>query len=342
MTVRTVPSGLLSGPAVCVALLGLLVALALAGFGIGRYPVGPGLLGEYVWSQLTFAGWHGDPAVEHVIMAIRLPRVAAAVIIGAALSVAGVAYQGLLGNPLVSPDILGASTGAGFGASLAIILGLSIGGLHFLAFTGGLIAVVLAWWIGRMMRRDPILGLVLAGIVIGALFSAGTSFLKYVADPDKELPAITFWLMGGLNGVGLRDVIIVAIPISVSMAVLVALRWQLNVITFGDQTATSLGVDVRVIRVLVIAAATLLTSASVTIGGLIAWVGLVVPHLARLLIGPDHRVLIPASALGGACFVLLVDSLARTVLTMEVPLGILTALVGAPFLAILLTRDRRW
>lgn len=275
-------------------------------------------------------------------MTIRLPRIGAAILIGLALSVAGVAFQGLFRNPLVSPDILGASTGAGFGASLAIILGLSTTGLQSMAFAFSLAAVALAWAVGRLMKRDPILGLVLAGIVIGALFSAGTSALQYVADPDSELPAITFWLMGGLNGVGLSDLSVLAVPVGVCVLVLLVLRWQLNVITFGADTARSLGVNVPLLRVIVIAAATLLTSSSVAIGGLIAWVGLVMPHLARLVVGPDHRILLPVSALAGACFLLVVDTVARIALTMEIPLGILTALIGAPVLAFLLTRDLQW
>lgn len=319
-----------------------LLALFVLSFNIGRYPVGPNELVNVLWHRLTNTPWEGDPAIEHVVFNIRLPRITLAILIGASLSVAGCVYQGMFRNPLVSPDILGASSGAGFGASLAITLGLTAAGIQSFAFLAGLLAIMLAWFASRAMRRDAILGLVLAGMVISAIFSAGTSFLQYTADPDKELPAITFWLMGSLNGVRKGDILIVLVPCLVCTVVLWLNSWKLNVVAFGDDTAKSLGINVGRTRSVVIVGATLLTTTSVAVGGLISWVGLVVPHLARMTIGPDMRRLLPASFLLGGIFLVVVDNLARSLLQMEIPIGILTAVVGAPFLLGLIMSNREW
>lgn len=302
----------------------------------GRYPMTPADL----WALVTAPG--SDPTIERIFAQIRGPRIAAAMLVGLALAVAGTVYQGMFRNPLVSPDLLGASAGAGFGASLAIVLGVGLVGLQVLAFAAGLVAVLAAWAVSRSMRRDPLLGLILAGIVVSAVFSAGTSFLKYVADPTQQLPAITFWLMGGFNGVRPDQLPALAGIVGACLVVLWLLRWQLNVLAFSDESARTLGVDVRVVRGVVVVCATLMTTASVSVGGLVAWVGLVVPHLVRLAVGPDFRRLLPLAALAGAIFLLLVDDVARNVWTMELPLGILTALVGGPFMLLLILRDRSW
>lgn len=320
----------------------LLVLLFVVSFSLGRYPVSPATLLSFFRAEIFEGGWQGRSEVAHVIGHIRLPRLAVAMLIGLALSVAGAVYQTMFRNPLVSPDILGASAGAGFGTSLAITAGLAAAGIQTLAFVFGLLAIAAAWTVSRAMRRDAILGLVLAGIVISAIFSAGTSFLKYIADTDDVLPAITFWLMGGLNGVRLHHIMLVLVPVAVCIAVLWMLRWRLNVLAFGDDTAKALGINVTLLRALVIVCATLLTTSSVAVGGLIAWVGLVVPHLARMTVGPDMRILLPTTALMGALFLLIVDNVARTWLAMEIPLGILTALVGAPFLVALIIANRQW
>ncbi len=323
-----------------VALGFLLLALAVliaSGFTTGRYPVS---LTDVV---TVFTGGEAvDAEAARVILQIRTPRIIAAVLVGLALSMSGAVYQGMFRNPLVSPDLLGASAGAGFGAALAIIWRLPAAGIQTLAFGTGLIAVVIAWSASRAMRRDTIIGLVLAGVVVSAIFGAGTSFLKYVADPDEQLPAITFWLMGGLSGVQPRQLITLAVPIGLCAVVLWFCRWRLNVLTFGDDTARSLGVSVRVIQATVVVAATLLTTSSVAVSGLIAWVGLVVPHLVRMLVGPDFRVLLPVVAVAGAVFLLAVDGIARNHTSMEIPLGILTAAIGAPFLLILIIANREW
>ena len=327
-------------------LLLLLVAANLATmvgvFTLGRFHTDPATLLDYLGFRLLGYEWTGNPEVAHVIWNIRFPRMVAALLVGGALSVAGAAYQSLFRNPLVSPDVLGASSGAGFGAALAIVLGLGSAGLQGVAFIFGLLAVLGAWSVSRMTRRDQVLALVLGGIIVSALFSAGVSILKYLADPDRELPAITFWLMGGLNGVRHVDLPALVAPILTCAVVLWLLRWQLDAVTFGEETAKSLGTNVTWLRAGVIVCATILTAVSVSISGVIGWVGLIVPHVTRMLFGPQHRLLIPVSFLLGSLFLIGVDMISRTLLDAEIPLGILTALLGAPFLAWLMMGNRSW
>jgi iron complex transport system permease protein len=273
-----------------------------------------------------------SPAVENVVWQVRGPRVLAAALIGAALAVAGTAFQGLFRNPLVSPDILGASSGAALGAVLGIFFSLGVFAIQGLAFVGGLIAVAAVYAIGSAVRaRDPVLVLVLTGVVIGALLGAGVGLVKYLADPYDQLPAMTFWLLGSLAATGVADLMPLVGPVAVGALVLVALRWRMNVMSLPDEEARALGVPTGPLRVAIVAAATLVTSASVATAGIIGWVGLVIPHMARSLVGPDFARLLPAAALLGGGFLLVIDTLARTMAPIEVPLGILTALIGTPF-----------
>ena len=273
---------------------------------------------------------------------MRLPRVAAAALVGAALAVSGAAYQGMFRNPMVSPDILGASTGAGFGAAVAILLGAGYFGISAAAFCCGLLAVAAAWLVSRLSKADQAVSLILAGMMISSLFSAGTSFVKLVADTQQQLPAITYWLMGSLSSIKDKDVVFLAIPVALGMIPLFFLRWRMNLLTVGEEEAQTMGVNTRRLRGAVIVCATLLTSASVAVSGMIGWVGLVIPHFCRMLFGYDYRRLIPAGALFGAAFLLAVDDIARLVTTGELPLGILTAFVGAPlFLYLIATGGRR-
>jgi iron complex transport system permease protein len=286
---------------------------------------------------------HWTPEAETVILDIRLPRVLAAMLVGAALAVSGSAYQGLFRNPMVSPDILGVAAGAGLGAALAILLGYGMVGIQGLAFGFGLLAVATTWGIGVSLgkRGDPVLVTVLGGIIIGTLFSAFISLVKFVADPDNTLPAITFWLMGSLAAIDLPDLAIAAVPILGGLLVLNAMGWTLNVLCFGDEEARALGLETGRLRLIVILSATLVTAAAVAISGVIGLVGLIVPHLARMLVGPNHTTLIPVSALLGGGFLLLVDDLARSLFAVEIPLGIVTAIIGAPFFLLLLKRSQR-
>ena len=310
---------------------GVLIGGLLAAFTVGRYPVG---LGDLMGVLAKALGHRVDisPAIETVVLQVRGPRVLAAVLVGAALALAGTAFQGLFRNPLVSPDILGASSGAALGAVVGIYLSLGVFAIQALAFAGGLVAVAAVYVIGSAVRsRDPILVLVLTGVVVGSLFGAGVGLVKYLADPYNQLPAMTFWLLGSLSATTAPDLIPLLGPIALGALVLIALRWRMNVMSLPEEEARALGVATGRLRVAIIAAATLVTSASVAAAGIIGWVGLVVPHLARSLVGPDFARLLPASAILGGGYLLLIDTLARTMAQVEIPLGILTAVIGTPF-----------
>ena len=319
------------------AALAVLAAGVLLAFAQGRYSISPEQLVRAAWALLS-AQPSGLPAnVETVVWQIRGPRVLAALGVGAALSVAGTAFQGLFRNPLVSPDILGASAGAALGAVLGIFFSLGIFGIQAAAFAGGLVAVALVYLLGSSMRGgDPILMLLLTGVVVGSLLGAGIGLVKYLADPYNQLPAMTFWLLGSLSAVSAKDMVPLLLPVAAGTAVLLALRWKLNVMSLPDEEARSLGAATRPLRVAIVAAATLVTAASVAVAGIVGWIGLVVPHLARLLVGPSFPRLLPTAAVLGGGFLVVIDTLARTLASVEIPLGILTAIVGTPFFIALL------
>ncbi len=336
MTRRFLPGLLI---ALGVLALGLLVA-----FTVGRYPVTLAELIEVLVSRLMGRTAAVPPAVENVVLLVRGPRVVAAVLVGGALAVAGTAFQGLFRNPLVSPDILGASSGAALGAVLGIYFSLGVIGIEGLAFAGGLVAVAAVYVIGSLLHsRDPILVLVLTGVVVGALLGAGVGLVKYLADPYNQLPAMTFWLLGSLAATTVADLLPLTGPVAVGTIVLIALRWRLNVMSLPEDEARALGLATGPFRIAIVAAATLVTSASVATSGIIGWVGLVVPHLARALVGPDFPRLIPTAALLGGGYLLFIDTLARTAAPVEIPLGILTAIIGTPFFIWLLAgMQRNW
>jgi iron complex transport system permease protein len=330
------------------AVPGLLIALAVlaaglvVAFTVGRYPVSLAELFDVLASRLTGRPTTAPPAVENVVLLVRGPRILAAMLVGAALAVAGTAFQGLFRNPLVSPDILGASSGAALGAVLGIYFSLGVIGIESLAFVGGIVAVAAVYVIGSLLHsRDPILVLVLTGVVIGSLLGAGVGLVKYLADPYNQLPAMTFWLLGSLAATTAADLVPLAGPVAIGTIVLVALRWRMNVMSLPEEEARALGVATGPLRIVV--AATLVTSASVATSGIIGWVGLVVPHLARALVGPDFPKLLPTSALLGGGYLLFIDTLARTAAPVEIPLGILTAVIGTPFFIWLLAgMQRNW
>jgi iron complex transport system permease protein len=334
---RSATPGLSIAFAVLVA--GLLVALT-----VGRYPLGLGDLIHVVGAKIGLRIGNVPAAAENVIWQVRGPRVVAAALVGAALAVAGTAFQGLFRNPLVSPDILGASSGAALGAVLGIYFSLNVFAIQALAFAGGLAAVAAVYVIGSVVRaRDPVLVLVLTGVVIGALLGAGVGLVKYLADPYNQLPAMTFWLLGSLAAISVFDLVPLFGPVALGTVVLMALRWRMNVMSLPDEEARSLGVPTGLLRIMIVAAATLVTSASVATAGVIGWIGLVVPHIARTLVGPDFARLFPAAALLGGGFMLFIDTLARTAVAVEIPLGILTALIGTPFFIWLLASvSRTW
>ena len=317
----------------CLWLMGLaLVVCILASFTLGRYPVKLGeLLGVLGYKLELPVTPFWDSAVEAAVWNIRLPRVILSVLVGACLAAAGASYQGVFQNPMASPDILGASAGAGFGAALAILLGLSSVGITLGAFVMSLVTVALVFTVSRHAKGDRVLGLVLAGIMVSSLFQSGTSFIKLVADPNNQLPQITYWLMGSLSGAKWGDIGFVILPMALGLVPLLLLRWQLNVITMGDDEARAMGVNPQRIRLLIVVCSTLVTASAVSVSGMIGWVGLVIPHMMRRLVGSDYRFLMPASMLGGGIFLLVVDNVSRNVTTAGIPIGILTAFIGAPF-----------
>jgi iron complex transport system permease protein len=322
-------------------LLVVLAAALLLALAVGPFPL---RFADITRSIARFFGTADGPPGpgEIVFMRVRLPRVAAAALVGAALAGAGTAYQTLFRNPLVSPDILGVSSGAGLGAVLGILLSLPVAGIQALAFGFGLATVALVYLIAAALHgHDRTLVLVLSGVVVGALAGACISLVKILADPYDQLPAITFWLLGSLAGVKLADLAIVAPLVIVSLVPLILLRWRIGVLSLGDDEARALGVDVPRLRILVIGAATLMTASVVAISGVIGWIGLMIPHIARMLVGPNFDRLLPTAMLMGAAFLLLVDTLARSIARIETPLGILTAVLGAPFFLWLLARGRK-
>ena len=322
-------------------ILVVLVAIFLISFALGRYPITPIELVQ------TIGQWFVDPAASEestfatVVFNIRLPRVLSVLLVGAALSVAGASYQGMFKNPLVSPDLLGASAGAGLGACLALLWSLPNEMVQLFAFVGGMAAVGMAVWLNGFVKSDPILGLILGGILVSTLFQSGTSLIKFMADSNDKLPSITFWLMGSFASVTLQDFLRILAPMAVGFVILMSQRWKLNVLSFGDEEARSMGINTKRTRLLVIFASTLLTSSSVAIAGMVGWIGLVIPHLARAIVGPNYRVLLPVTMAVGAGYLLIVDDIARLAASVEIPIGILTAVLGVPFFVFIYRRNMR-
>lgn len=316
----------------------ILIVLIVISFRLGRYPIKTKELMGILLSRIYPIDKFWTDSMEIVLFNIRLPRIALACLVGCCLSVAGASYQGVFQNPMASPDILGASAGAAFGAALSI---LNYGNSYkttLSAFFFSLLTVALVYMISIRVKGKSILGLILAGIMVSSLFSAGTSFIKLVADPNEQLPAITYWLMGSLSGAKKDDVVFVIIPMTIGLIPLFLLRWRMNVLAMGDDEAKSMGVNASQIRMIVIICSTLITAASVSVSGMIGWVGLVIPHLTRKIVGNNYKHLITASMLFGSIFLLLVDNVSRNLQTTEIPLGILTAFIGAPFFIYLITK----
>lgn len=315
----------------------LLVGVTVASIVLGRY-------------HISLAAWHrfflhpesGDVATL-VLLRVRLPRILGGLLIGAGLSASGAAYQGLFRNPMVSPDLLGASAGAGIGAAVAILLDCGAPAIQGISFLGGLGAVGATCFVAGRVRRgnDPVLAMVLSGVMIASICSALISLTKTVADPDVKLPAITFWLMGSLSAISNVNIVWLLALIPLGLLVLMLVRWKLNVLSMGEEEAAALGVDTRIARWVIVLSATVLTTAAVSVSGMIGWVGLVIPHLARMIVGPNYKVLLPASIMLGGSYMLLVDDICRSATTGEIPLGILTHLIGAPFFLYLLVRTKQ-
>lgn len=319
----------------------LLPLLFLLSFSLGHYPIAPLTVLELIGQRLNpwaSAPWETEAAL--VLFNIRLPRLLLAMAVGAGLACAGAVFQSVFQNPLVSPAVLGTSAASACGAALGILLGFSAGGITLTAFVSGLISIFLVFLLASRLRLERQLSLVLCGLIVGSLGSALLSLLKLMADPQGQLPAITYWLMGSLASAN-RQSVRFALPLLLAgMIILLILRWQLNLLTLGVEQARALGVNVHLLRTLFLITASLLTAASVAVSGMIGWIGLVVPHMATLLLGADYRYSLPGCALIGASFTLAVDQAARLLADSEIPLGILTAVIGAPLFLYLLLREK--
>ena len=318
-----------------VAILSIaLFAIMLVSFALGRFPLSPAELINGIYNHIfrpdLLSSSLEAGRIDRVIFEIRLPRILIVMLTGAGLAVAGASLQGTFRNPLVSPDLLGASAGASLGVCIAILFGFPYWVVFVFAFVGGLAAVSLALTLSQAVRYDPVLGLVLCGILVSMLFQAGMSLVKYVADANGQLPNITLLLMGSYSSVNSRQLLWSALPLLAGFVLLFLNSWQLNVLTFGEEEAQAMGVNAQHVRITVIIATTLLTAVSVAVAGIVSWVGLVIPHLARAIVGSNYRALMPASAFIGAAYLLVVDDIARLVTTVEIPIGILTAFIGVP------------
>ena len=321
-----------------IGVLFLLTAVTgLVSLGVGFYPLSiEDVIASLLGTPTT------APDASTIVLNIRLPRILAAILVGSALSVSGSAYQGMFRNPLVSPDILGVSSGAGVGASFAISVGLGAMGIQLFAFTGGLLAVALPYCISRHTRHSQTLTLVLTGTAIGGFCSAIVTLLQFYASPTNTLPEIVFWLMGSLQKVvHMEMVYYAAIPMILGMVIIWLMRWKLNVLMLEDDEARSLGISPHTCRIIVVIGATLLSASAVCIAGLVGWIGLMIPHICRFIFGADFRYLVPASAAVGAIFLLIMDNIARATLSMEIPLSVITALIGAPFFLFLVLSNNK-
>lgn len=329
-----------SGHGLLIILLAVLAALMLLSLCLGRYAVPLREVLRILLSRFTPVEQTWEAGMSAAVLNIRPPRILLAALVGACLSIAGVSYQGIFRNAMAAPDFLGASSGAAFGAALAILLGLSSAGIAVCAFCFSLLTVALVFFVAQRAPGKRAANLILAGIMVSSLFSAGTSYIKLVADPSSKLPEITYWLMGSFSGKTWHDVRFALPFMLLGIVPLFLLRWRMNLLTMGDDEARAMGVDANRLRLLVVVCATLVTAASVSVSGVIGWVGLVIPHMARRLSGNDYRKLLPTTLLLGAIFLLAVDNLCRNLLAVEIPIGILTSFFGAPFfLALMLKKE---
>ena len=339
-----------------IVIAALLVLAFIVSFAAGRFDVSPGNVISSIWSGIRHGVWWileriGIHTAEPVFMTtsedtvvwlVRMPRIVAAMLVGGALSTSGAAYQGLFRNPMVSPDILGASAGASVGACFMMLMDQNAVMIQLGAFICGVFAVALSYFLSKAIGRgsNMVLLLVLCGMTVNTLFQAFVSIIKYLADTDSQLPEMTYWLMGSIAKVSYKDLLFFLIPFAVGIIPILALRWRLNVLSFGEDEAKAMGVNVSSVRAVCIVCATLLTAAVVSIAGTIGWVGLMIPHLVRFLAGPNNKTLIPLSLLTGALFMLVIDDFCRALLAYEIPLGVLTSLLGAPFFIFILFKRK--
>lgn len=318
-------------------LLLLVAATAAAALAIGRFSVSlPDLWAAF--HARAAGAVHSDPAIDSVVFNLRLPRVIVAILIGAGMAVAGAAYQSLFSNPLATPDTLGVASGTCVGAVLGLLLNWNLVGVQAVALVGGLVTVLITTTVARTRNGRDVVMLVLAGVIVGALADAVLSILKLTADPTSELPEITYWLMGSLAGISYQQIAFAAPLLLLGMGVILALRWRLNVLSLSDDEARAAGVNLRTLRIGIIVAGTVVTASVISMCGQVGWIGLIVPHAARMLTGSNNRQLLPVCVLLGAVIMLVIDTVARTITAAEVPVSVVSAIVGAPFFITLLRR----
>lgn len=314
---------------------------ATIALGIGRMSISPGEVLDVLAARLS-GGHAGSMLVEKTVMNLRLPRILLAMLVGAGLSVSGCAFQSLFANPLATPDTLGVASGASFGAALGILLGFDLIGIQISALVMGGVAVTLTWLAGSGRDRGGLSYIVLSGIMMGSLFSALVSLVKYVADEESQLPAITYWLMGGLDKANYKTLALGAPVIIAGVLLFMLIRWRMNLLPLSDDEAKASGVDIRLLRGVTVVAATAITASCVSMCGQVGWVGLLIPHMCRMLFGNNHLAIVPASVSLGAVFMIIVDTMARSISAAEIPVSILTAIIGAPVFIYLMRRSGGW
>lgn len=323
-----------------IVLIILPVVTAVLALGIGRYLISPMEVMEALAGRFT-GNYEISEMAYKTVWNLRIPRILLALLVGAGLSTAGCAFQSLFANPLATPDTLGVASGASFGAALGILFGFDLLGMQLTSFLMGALAVTLTW-LGGSGKGRGLSSVVLSGIMMGSLFNALVSLVKYVADAETQLPAITYWLMGGLNNAGYKSLLFGAPPIIIGILVLYLIRWRMNLLPLSEDEARSSGINIYALRMVTIICATMVTASCVSMCGQVGWVGLLIPHMCRMKFGSNHLTLIPASISFGAVFMVIVDTVARTMSAAEIPVSILTAVIGAPFFIILMRRSGGW
>ncbi|MBR6459908.1 MAG: iron ABC transporter permease [Actinomycetaceae bacterium] len=316
--------------------------VAIIALGIGRMSISPAEVFDVLFAKITGGTPDSSELVTKTVMQLRLPRILLAILVGAGLSVAGCAFQSLFANPLATPDTLGVASGAGFGAALGILFGFNLVGVQILGLLMGILAVTLTWLAGSGKDKGGLSYIVLSGIMIGSLFSALISLIKYVADEESQLPAITYWLMGGLDKANYKSLLLGAPVIIAGILLFMLIRWRMNLLPLSDDEAKASGVNIRTLRVVTVIAATAITASAVSMCGQVGWVGLLIPHMSRMIFGNNHLAIVPASVSLGAAFMIIVDTTARSISAAEIPVSILTAIIGAPFFIVLMRRSGGW
>ena len=316
------------------------IVTAVMALGIGRYMISPAEVLEAITGRFTGSYEISEMAYK-TVWNLRIPRILLALLVGAGLSTAGCAFQSLFANQLATPDTLGVASGSSFGAALGILLGFDMLGMQLTSFVMGALAVSLTW-LGGSGKGRGLSSVVLSGIMMGSLFNALVSLVKYVADAETQLPAITYWLMGGLNSAGYQSLKLGAPAIIVGILILYCIRWRMNLLPLSEDEAKSSGINIYTLRGITIVCATMITASCVSMCGQVGWVGLLIPHMCRMKFGSNHLTLLPASISFGAVFMVIVDTAARTMTASEIPVSILTAIIGAPFFIILMRKSGGW